>query len=211
MLERWDRLSPKEQHLTSCQKAFLCSSQGLDQGLSSAWEPPSALSLPALSSLWSLSWLSCSWGSHFVLMFSSVSSCVWDVQDFEPVISGLCEAQRPKTAPCPPPWAEWVAFHLGPHGKRAAVFCVCPPRAPELCWDSGFLPLPLFPHTYCPTSVHTHACALKHIGTFTCSACFPGQPRLKNETLFQKKSKSVMLIVFMLSILLTRNQNVFSF
>ena len=74
VIEQWDRLSPNEPCLTSHQKAFLGSNHRPDQGLLPVWEPPSAPSLPAISSLWPL-------GPHFVLSSSTVTSNVWDTLD----------------------------------------------------------------------------------------------------------------------------------
>jgi hypothetical protein len=108
VLEWWDKLSTKEQSLTSRWKAFLCSSHGLEQGLSPAWEPPSAPSPffhPRMNEP--------PQGPHFVLSSSTVSSGMWDSWDWETVISGLCEAQRPWTYPhpTPPPQTGSVASH----------------------------------------------------------------------------------------------------
>ena len=66
-----------------------------------------------------------------------------------------------------PPWAGVHGFpkldtHLGPHGEHAAVLCVCLPRAAELWWDAGFLPLSLFPHAHCPQGwIHVAQASLK--------------------------------------------------
>jgi hypothetical protein len=65
--------------------------------------------------------------------------------------------------PCPPP-EDWVCSftqpdtHLGPHGEHVAVLRICPPRAPELWWDAGFLPPPLFPHACCRTGGWIFGC-----------------------------------------------------
>jgi hypothetical protein len=103
MLGWWNRLSFKELHLTSHWKAFLRSSHGLDQGLS-PWGNHSVLpfSLPSPPFCLRADWATHR-DPHFVLSSSAVSSGVWDARDWEPVISGLREAQRPQTAPCPPP------------------------------------------------------------------------------------------------------------
>lgn len=64
----------------------------------------------------------------------------------------------PWTAPYllpPTPWAGVRGFqqpdtHLVLCGKLAAVLLVCPPRAPELWRDAGFLPLPPSPTLTAP-------------------------------------------------------------
>ena len=114
MLERWDRLSPNEPHLTSRQKVFLCSSHRPDQGLSLTWKPPSVpLLLP--SPLFSLTELPPG-GPHFVLSSSTVSSmrCPrlrnWYL---DCPLSTTCQAGvRGFTQP---------DTHPGPRGKHVAV------------------------------------------------------------------------------------------
>jgi hypothetical protein len=62
----------------------------------------------------------------------------------------LRENLLPRTAPCPPPTElVSVASHSqtptqGHEESMWQSFCVCLPRALELWWDAGFLPLPLF-------------------------------------------------------------------
>jgi hypothetical protein len=84
----------------------------------------------------------------FVLSASMVSSVgCWETENL-----------LSRTAPCPPPGElGFRGFpqpdaHPGPRGKRMAVLRVHLPRAPELWQEAGFLPLPLFPHTHCPTA-----------------------------------------------------------
>jgi hypothetical protein len=136
MLERWNRLSPKEPHLTSCQKAFLCSSHRPDQGLSPLWEPPSALS-PVLSFLQPRSW-----PSHQGLPVCS--------QLLHGIQCGMPEAGNlvPRTVPCPPPTEmRSMASHSQTRTRVAWKACsspptsaICRPRASELWWDTGSLP-----------------------------------------------------------------------
>ena len=128
--------------LTSRQKAFL---HGPDQGVSPKWEPPSALSpCPLLPS---------------ALGPSFCSALLWC-----PAVSGMPQTENllPRTAPCGP---EWLAGSVASHsqtptpGRVESEWLssrVHPPRAPELWWDAGFLPLPLFPHAHCPAGPHAH-------------------------------------------------------
>jgi hypothetical protein len=67
-----------------------------------------------------------------------MSSSIWDVWDWEPVISGLHEAQRLLTGPCPPP-ADWIHSFTHPDTHRGLMERVCQSSVstcPEH-WNSG--------------------------------------------------------------------------
>jgi hypothetical protein len=162
MLEGWNRLSPKELHLTFPRKAFLRSSHRLDQKLSPEWEPPSPPS-PALSSFWPQGWPSCPQGPHFILSSSEVSSNVlgyprlrtWHLwPPWGPETLGCSLSTTTPAHPTPVDWVRGFTqpdTHPGLCGERAAVLCICPPRAQELWRDTGSLPPPLFTHAHCLT------------------------------------------------------------
>ena len=92
------------------------------------------------------------------ILFSALPRC--------PVVSGMPETEnllslasvRPRDLrlfPPHPPGTGVRGFpqpdtHQGPHEECSVVPSVCPPRAPELWWDTGSLPLPSFPHTHSP-------------------------------------------------------------
>ena len=95
------------------------------------------------------------------ILFSALphSSGILHAQDWEPVISGLSEAQRPRTAPCPPPGGLGsVASHsqTTTWGGEESVWQyshVCPPRA------FVFSPTPFIPP--CPVPY-----TLQHFSSF---------------------------------------------
>ena len=143
MLERWDRLSPKELHLTSHWKAFLCSSHGLDQGLSPTWEPSSALSPCPL--LPSPPGPSAAPGSLFC------SQLLHHIQ------GGMPEAENlvPGAAPCPPPvvWGQWLNTARCPPGlcgKHPAVLPCLPAQSTGTLAGASSLLLPSSPTPSAP-------------------------------------------------------------
>jgi hypothetical protein len=149
VLERWDRLSPKEPCLTSCLKAFLCSSHELTKD-SPLWKPPSAPSLFALPSLRTWGWWSCPPGPPFCSqLFLGVQLCLG--------------CPRLRTCYLWPPWgpetSDWPLFtpkgwvrsfpqpetHPGSREKHAAILL----HPPGTLAERGFSPA-LFPHAQCP-------------------------------------------------------------
>jgi hypothetical protein len=87
---------------------------------------------------------------------SGVGGILFSALPWFSVVSGMPKTENlvPRTAPCPLP-AELgpMASHSqtptgGCMGRVRQSFCVCLPRALELWWHVGFLPLPLFPQ--CP-------------------------------------------------------------
>jgi hypothetical protein len=68
---------------------------------------------------------------------------------------GMMEAENlvPGTVPCltPAMWGQWLNTVRCLSGAmwKACTVLPCPPRAPELWWDTGSLPLP-FPHNHGP-------------------------------------------------------------
>jgi hypothetical protein len=155
VLEWWDRLSPNELSLT-CQKVFLhpsCEPRTLTYMRTTQhllFPYPFLPLAPELTKL--------SLGAP--TLFSDLPKYpAKDAQDWKPVISGLCKAQRPRTAPFPPPTELGpVASHSQTPTRVTWKACGSPPastrlpRALELWRDPGFLPLPLSPHTHYPTT-----------------------------------------------------------
>ena len=84
-------------------------------------------------------------------LFSAIPWC--------PAVSGMSEAENlvPRSAHCPPHTKLGSGASHSQTTTRGHVesmqqsFRICRPRAPELWWDAGFLPLPLSPHAPCPT------------------------------------------------------------
>ena len=137
-----ERLS--QPRLTSHQKVFLCCIHGLDYGLLPAWEPLSASSLPALSSL--ISGASAPRGPLFCsqLCDSAVSSLgCWRLRTWYlglPLVHHL---------PCGVSGLTQPDAHLGPRGKHAAVF-PCP-SVQSTGSLAGRVLSPSFPYTHSPT------------------------------------------------------------
>jgi hypothetical protein len=73
-------------------------------------------------SSWHLGWL-LPQGLLFVLSSSEVFGGVWDARDWEPVISGLCEVQRPRTAlvHAPKGWGPWLPTARHPSSSVESV------------------------------------------------------------------------------------------
>jgi hypothetical protein len=93
-------------------------------------------------------------------------SMFWDVQDREPVIPGLLEAQRPWAAPCPPlllaDWGQWLYSARHPPRTNWRACCCCPPYPPaqgtRTLAGYGFFSTPFIPPCPLPHSygvVHT--------------------------------------------------------
>ena len=128
MLERWDGLSPKELHLTSHQKAILCSSHRPDQGLSPLWEPSSAASPPTVSSFHPRVQV-LPQGPYSVLSSSAISSV--GCQRLRTWYLGLPLVHHP---PCGVSGLTQPDAHPGPSGKCPAALpaSACPEH-----WNSG--------------------------------------------------------------------------
>ena len=147
MLERWDRLSPKELSPTSCRKAFLCSTHGLDQG------PPSAPFPPALSSLWPGAGQAAPKGPH---LFSALPWCpaVSGIPKTENLLSLAYVRLRDLGLPLVHHPLSWGSSgflqpdtHLGQRGKRATIFQCLPDQSTGTLVGGGFYPPPFFtPH-----------------------------------------------------------------
>ena len=137
MLERWDGLSPNELHLTSHQKAILCSSHRPDQGLSHVWESSSAPSPPAFSSLHSRR-AECCPGAP-ILFLAPPPYPVWDAENLVP-----------GATPCPScaMWGQWLNTARCPPRVMWKVCAIlpCPPaQSTGTLAGHRFSPTPLFP------------------------------------------------------------------
>jgi hypothetical protein len=138
VLERWDRLSPNEQRLTSHQKAFLHSSHGTRDSHPCRNHPAHLSPCPLLPLAPGLT--SGPLGPPFVLSSSTVSSM--GCQRPRTCYLGLLLVQLS--------W-DFMASHSqtptqGHVESMQQSFHVRLPRAPELWWETGFLPLHFPPH-----------------------------------------------------------------
>ena len=115
MLEQWDKFSPKEQCLTSCQKAILYSSHRPDQGLLPVWKPSSVpLPSPPFGP-----GPSAAWGGVYSVLSSSLVSSVgcWRLGTW---CLGLPLVHHP------PSWSQWLRTARHPLGA-AWKACGRPP------------------------------------------------------------------------------------
>ena len=134
MLERWDRLSPKEPSLISRKKVILCSSHRPDQGLLPVWESSRAASPPP-SPPFILQ------GLYSVLSSSAVSSVgCWRLRT---LYLGLPLVHHP---PCGVSGLTQQDAHPGPCGKPVQSFLVrLPAQSTGTLAGFIFSPTPLFP------------------------------------------------------------------
>ena len=112
-------------------------------------------SCPLLSSALGMTELP-SWLPLYSQLFHSVQRCL-GCPRLTTSYSDLSEAERPRTVTCPPSGGQSsVASHSQTPTQELMESMlqsshICLPKAPELWWDMGFLPLPLFSHGCCPT------------------------------------------------------------
>jgi hypothetical protein len=138
MLKQWDRLSPKELHLTSHQKAMLCPAMDLTKDSRSHRNHP-APPCPLLPS---------STGPYFALSSSAVSSV--GCQRLRPWYLGLPFVHHP---PCEVSGLTSPDAHPGPSGRCVQSSCSHLLRAPDL-WQTWVVShSPLFPHSWPCTNI----------------------------------------------------------